>query len=186
MIRHAASVVCLIVALVTTQARAGAGATSADVRVPRLTLIDVIDRPEQSGLRKVFRRIIGINAEAWLIRPYGVAWDGEDLIVTDPGAGKVARLRSRSRTIEFGRAESTEPLGVTVCGGRVLVTDGRNGTVEILDKNLAHAGWLARDLERPTGISCSSGSVLVAETAAHRIIAFKPDGSRVSFGSRGG
>ena len=55
----------------------------------------------------------------------------------------------------------------------------------MLDRELKLIRWVARDLDRPTGVACSTSRVFVAETAHHRILVFGPGDRREAIGRRG-
>ncbi|MEO6487524.1 MAG: hypothetical protein ABIO78_06240, partial [Thermoanaerobaculia bacterium] len=123
--------------------------------------------------------------EPLFARPYGVAWDGDAIVVTDPGAGRVVRIDPTGRVVLSPVIDDGEPIGVAVCQGRILVTDARLGRVDELDRNLRRVAVIAEGLERPTGVACNSDLAVIAETGAHRLIAIARDGTRRAIGSRG-
>jgi DNA-binding beta-propeller fold protein YncE len=127
----------------------------------------------------------GRRDEALFVRPYGIAWQGESLLVADPGAGRAVRIPARGRMLVTKESLFTGPMGVTVCAGSIVVSDARAGTVALLDDDLGLRKWLARDLDRPTGIACLDQTIVVAETGRHRLLLFAPDGSRRAIGQRG-
>jgi len=119
------------------------------------------------------------------VRPYGIAWDGRDLLVADPGAGRVVRVTPSGRVRYSRRGAFASPIGVAVCLAGIVVTDSRVGRVALLDGNLRLVRWLAGGLERPTGVACSGGRVVIAETGAHRLVVLSGDGRRREIGGRG-
>ncbi|MGD2116376.1 MAG: hypothetical protein PVG07_15080 [Acidobacteriota bacterium] len=129
--------------------------------------------------------LTGERRASGLGRPHGVAWAGDDLVITDPPTGTVLLLGAGGRPLAVNRGAFTSPIGVAVCPAGVVVTDSREGRVGLLDDELRLVGWLAEELDRPTGVACSGAAVYVAETGRHRIVILEPDGSRRTFGGRG-
>ena len=151
-----------------------------------LTLERVIDVPgTNGGMSRLFQRITGRSDEPLFARPYGVAWDGDSLVVTDPGAGRVVRVEPTGRVAFSPVIDDGEPIGVAVCDGRILVTDARLGRVDELDRKLHRVAVIAEGLDRPTGVACAGDLAIVAETGAHQLIEIAPDGTRRAIGSRG-
>jgi len=155
--------------------------------VPRVELERVITGlPRAGGLSGFVSRIAGRKQETVFVRPYGVAWSGEDLIVADPDAKKVFRISSRDRIDSSAEGLFESPVGLAVCGDRILVTDSVRGAVARLDERLALEAWVVEDLDRPTGIAClTDGKIAVVETGAHRVMIITRDGARTTFGRRG-
>lgn len=142
---------------------------------PRVRLESVIEpRSARTPLSGLFGSLAGERAQPAVVRPYGVAWDGDDLLVTDPGAARLVRIDARGRTVSSSAFES--PIGVARCAEGVVVTDSRTGRVTLLDPALQVRRLLAEGLDRPTGVACRDGEVFVAETGAHRIVVLSADG----------
>jgi len=133
----------------------------------------------------MFRWLTGETSAPLFKRPYGVAWYGEDLLVTDPGAQQVLKISPDGRVVTSAASVVEDPIGVAVCLGAILVTEGRTGRVALLDRDLRRVKWLAEDLDRPTGITCAGEKAVVVETGAHRLAIFGRDGSRTNLGERG-
>jgi len=138
-----------------------------------IVLEQVIDERslEKSG-GKLLRWITGASVSRPMERPHGVAWDGDDLIVTDPGAGRVFRIARKGKVSWSPDAAFETPIGIAVCSGEIVVTDARSGRVVLLNRKLRPVRDLATGLQRPTGIACAGGRVFVVETALHRVVAF--------------
>ena len=161
-------------------------------RVRLETLIDLSRSLEGRTARRL-RRLTGSSVPRTVQRPYGVAWDGERLLVTDPGTGRVIRLDLEGgATVSPPRAFAS-PIGVAACSGRVVVTDSRDGRVALVDDRLRPTVELATGLQRPTGIACTADGVVVAETGRHRLLripwahpgAATPEGTPTPLGHRG-
>jgi len=136
----------------------------------------------------VWRRLIGVDrGDRPLSRPFGIAWDGDDVVLSDPGAGSILRIDQRGRI----RARTREgflasPIGVAVCGGEILVSDSRRGSVFAYALDLTARREIAQDLARPTGVACSGQTAYVVETAAHRVLELNlGTGARRTVGHRG-
>ena len=146
----------------------------------RLGRVLTAERSSQTGLINL---ITGAPPPAGFQRPYGVAWDGEDLLIADPDANQVLRVDARGRV---SRSETLDaPTGVAACAGEIFVTEPKSGRVVALTHGLRVKHVMARDLERPTGAACHGDELLIVETAAHRIAVIAADGSRSLLGTRG-
>ncbi len=135
---------------------------------PRVELEEIIENRRDAG--GFWRRIAGAPAPAIFYRPYGAAWDGNALVVTDPGAGRVVRLDRLGRITTTAPDLVAGPIGVAVCPAGVVVSDSRRGEVLLLSRELKLIRRLAEGLHRPTGVACAGSAVFVAETGRHRIL----------------
>jgi len=154
---------------------------------PRIRLHSVIPM-EGRGRRTMSKLLAAVGAgqvDASFLRPYAVAWDGEDLVVADPDTGRVARIGRRGRVVMSDRVLFRTPVGVAVCSGGIVVSDSEAGAVALLNRDLDLERWLARELARPTGVACEGERVFVSETGRHRLLIIGPDGTRSPFGERG-
>lgn len=136
-----------------------------------VTVERVIGSDRDLGRGRFLRRLTGRGDQELFQRPYGVAWDGDDLLVTDPGVGQVIRIRDRKRRV--GRSPEgllQSPIGVAVCAPGIVVSDSATGKVALLDRDLRLVRWLAEGLERPTGIACRGERIFVVETRRHRLL----------------
>jgi DNA-binding beta-propeller fold protein YncE len=162
---------------------------------PRVRLERILEpRGSGGGAGGFLRRLAGKADRDALERPYAAAWDGEDLLITDPGSSQVVRLGPGGRITAASRGELASPIGVAVCPAGIVVSDSRGGGVARFDSRLHFEGWIAEGLERPTGVACDGDRVLVVETGRHRVVAFEPTGPQSGgawraascFGQRGG
>lgn len=176
----------LAVAMFALACAIPASVRAEDATPPRttLTLEHVIDVPVKSGVSRLLRRVTGRSDEPLFARPYGVAWDGDAIVVADPDAGRVVRIDPIGRVV-LSAVTDGEPIGVAVCEGRILVSDARLGRVDELDRRLRRVAVVAEGLDRPTGVACAGDLAIVAETGAHRLLAIARDGTRREIGSRG-
>jgi DNA-binding beta-propeller fold protein YncE len=145
-------------------------AATGDIRLER-----IIDNPTLARKKKgarLRRWITGEAPPAVLYRPYGLAWDGDSLLVADPGLGRVVRVNQRNRVSTSPAGLMESPIGVARCAPGIVVTDSRAGDVRLLDKNLRPLAKIAEGLERPTGVACDGERVFVLETAKHRVRVF--------------
>jgi hypothetical protein len=132
------------------------------------------------------RRLTGKPDSPLFSRPYGVAWDGEDLLTTDPAAGRVLRIPTRGKKLRTSSPQLfAGPIGIAVCPPGIVVTDSRTGDVALLDRDLQLVRWLARGLERPSGVACRGDKTYVAETGRHRLLVIGPEDAVTTIGSRG-
>lgn len=110
------------------------------------------------------------------VRPYGLAWQGEDLLVADPGAGRILRLPlgGRGRVQRSPEGALQEPLFLAVTPEGIAVSDPPAGTVWMFDSNLRPVRRLAEGLNHPTGLAWAAGGLWVAETTAHHLRCLGP------------
>lgn len=143
------------------------------------------------SLGRKFMDALAGRKETGLVRPYAVAVDDQSICVADPG-GKAVHLfdLEKKRHVEITRAGDlslVSPVGVALGRGRVFVADSALGILFIFDFKGNLVGSVA-DLQRPTGLAFdpSGARLYVAETLAHRIVVFDPEGDRLfEFGGRG-
>lgn len=181
--------ILLALMLLATSGCASPGGSSESARMwppdsPRVRLSAVVT--VRSGrVERWLRTLTGGERQTLLQRPYGVAWDGDDLLVTDPDAGRVLRIALGGRVLAKGRQPMTSPIGVAKCDRGIVVTDSATGDVLLLDRALRIRDRLATALRRPTGVACAGGEIFVAETAAHRVRVLSDGGETRSLGRRG-
>lgn len=152
---------------------------------PRVRLDRVLATRGDVRPRGISDWLMGRRGEPLFERPFGVAWLGNDLVISDPGARRVVLVGTSSGVLLSWADLLDAPTGVAACRLGVLVTDARLGRVAIFDHRLRFLRWLADGLERPTGIACIGDSVLVVETGAHRVAVLNSEGARRTFGRRG-
>lgn len=140
-------------------------------QVGSLRLERVIGTQRDLGRGRGFPWLAEKQDERLFARPYGIAWAGEDLIVSDPATGRVLRVDSRGRVSRSPQGAFESPIGVAVCAPGIVVSDSRRGSLEVLDATLRPQRTIAADLERPTGVECDGDRLYVAETGRHRLLA---------------
>jgi len=150
---------------------------------PRVGLVSVIEtrRPGMTLLSW----IAGEKSAPLFERPYGVAWQGGDLVVTDPSARRLVRVAASGKVTLSDPDPGFAPLTVAACPDGLVASDSESGRVARFDAGLRRVAWLAQGLDRPTGIACDARGVWVVETGAHRIVVLGNDGSRRVVGGRG-
>lgn len=147
----------------------------------------VIATQRDLGRGALLRRLTGKPDTPLFNRPYGVAWDGDALLVTDPELGRVLRIPAPGKKKVQSSPEGLllSPIGIASCAQGIVVADSRLGGVALLDGDLRLVRWLARDLQRPSGVACTKDQIFVAETASHRILVLGPGELRSTIGERG-
>jgi len=168
-----------------TAPRPGSSALEWPPGDPRVRFERAFRTKQDLGRSAFFRRLAGQGPEALFQRPFGVAWEGDDLLVTDPGAGVVLKLTEKGKVVRSRPGVMLGPMGVAACRMGIVVSDSRGGGVGLFDERLRLIRWLAEDLDRPTGVTCSANGVAVVETGAHRIVVLGDDGGRRVIGERG-
>ncbi len=155
---------------------------------PHVRLERLIQLTDSSagGLGKFLSWFSGRKRTPLFERPYGVAWLGDDLLVTDPGARRVVRITPRDQAVTSPEGAFETPIGVAVCSQGLVVTDASAGKVALYGPDMKRVRWIAQGLERPTGVACVGERVFVVETGNHRVMVGEPDGSWRSVGERGG
>lgn len=150
---------------------------------PRVRLERVIQQRSTSA--PLVSWLSGSGSTAVFIRPHGIAWDGSDLIVADPGARTILRITPGGKIVSSAENAAGVAVGVAVCPAGIVASDSEGGRVAILGPDLRRLRWLAEGLSRPTGVACAGDTVFVAETGAHRVLVVGADGDRRVIGERG-
>jgi DNA-binding beta-propeller fold protein YncE len=174
----------------TTQSSTPFAHLSWPVEAPQVWLERVIRTSDDVGGRSFINRLFGAPPKELFVRPIDVAWDGDALLVADPGAGRLVRIDPSGRLSETAFGVVTSPVGVAVCPFGIAVTDSQTGQLLLLDRQLQNPRVVLEYLERPTGVACDASGIYVSETAGHRIIVVSDPGTPASmtvkrFGSRG-
>lgn len=132
---------------------------------------------------RIARFILGEKEERF-VRPHGVLADEHLFALVDSGAGRVHLIDLRQGTYRLLPAEGKTPL-VSPIGiardaqGMLYITDSGTGTIyRFSSTDGSFAPMPIRSLHRPTGIVFNplTGLLYVAETGAHRIVAFDSTG----------
>jgi len=141
------------------------------------------------------------NATAWFAQPSGLASDGSHLFVADSEASSIRSVdlapNGSTKTIAgsgdlfgFGKhdgigrdATFQHPLGVALSGTTLYVADTFNNLIRTIDVRTNQVGtWLgsgksdpgtdaAPNLYEPGGITVAGGTLYIADTNHHRILA---------------
>lgn len=150
---------------------------------PKVELVSVMQTTADLPMPWL-RRMVGSGAGALFVRPYGVAWLGEDLLVVDSGARRVLRFAAGS-LLRSPEGVFAEPLFAAAIPSGVAVSDPPAGKVVLLDEALRPKADLAEGLQRPTGLAWVGGGLWVAETTAHQLRCLGPVCPRPTLGRRG-
>jgi len=135
---------------------------------PRVRLERVIGN--RGGSRTIFERLVGHERGPIFHRPYGVAWDGDDLLVADAGSARLIRIDSRGAITESADGLFEGLIGVAACPVGIVATDSRIGRVSLFDRELHLVRHLQVGLDRPTGVTCRGRRIFVTETGHHRVV----------------
>ncbi len=131
----------------------------------------------------------GAPDEAWLAQPSGLAvergGDGARLWFVDSETSSLRQLAHGAVTtrvgtglFEFGHVDGPvesallqHPLGVTVLPDQsIAVSDTYNGALRRLDPRTAEVTTLATGLSEPSGAVVDGDTLVVVESAAHRLV----------------
>lgn len=127
----------------------------------------------------------GPPAEAFFAQPSGLAADGDVLWVADAETSALREVRSSlvatavgQGLFDFGHVDGPadtallqHPLGVAVLpDGSVAVADTYNGAVRRYDPARRTVSTLARDLAEPSDVLVDGATLIVVESAAHRLV----------------
>lgn len=114
--------------------------------------------------------------------------EGNAVRALDPMTGQVTTLVGTG-LFDFGHADGTgdavrlqhpEGLAWDASRRRLVIADTYNGALRTLDPATRTVGTLLRGLRHPTGLAAlPDGTLLVAETGAHRLVLVSPDGGTV-------
>lgn len=166
---------------------------------PRIKFLKAVAGPADLGIRPSLWERLGEllagNAEAWMVRPTGIAVRGDVLYVADPGAQALwilDRAGGRFKAIRGPRGQRlASPVAVAL---------GPEGTIYVADSYLRKIfifgpdGKLTGSVEaapflRPAGVAYDAAAdrLYVADSAAHRIWILSGRGSvQGEIGRRGG
>jgi DNA-binding beta-propeller fold protein YncE len=165
---------------------------------PRVRFVRSVARPADLGISPSFWRRVGEavtgRQQEWLVRPTSVSVKGDEMYVADPGAQALWVISSSRR-----RFEKTQRAAGATLVSPVAVAVGRDARIYVADSFLAKvfvygsdltplAAIEDRELVRPAGLAYDDarGRLYVADSGAHRISIYSPDGQRVgALGQRG-
>ncbi|HEY2206920.1 MAG TPA: thioredoxin-like domain-containing protein [Pseudonocardia sp.] len=146
----------------------------------------------------------GPVGEAFFAQPSGLAADGDTLWLADaetsalrslvaaPAVGAAVTTSVGQGLFDFGHRDGPaaeallqHPLGVAVLpDGSVAVADTYNGAVRRYDPATGVVGTLARDLAEPSDVLVDGDTLVVVESAAHRLTRLPvPASTRVDAGA---
>lgn len=155
--------------------------------------VEVLAGTTNEGLRD------GRYDEAFLAQPSGLAAAGDTLWVADAETSAVREVRDGLLTtavgqglFDFGHRDGPaaeallqHPLGLAVLpDGSVAVADTYNGAIRRYDPATAAVTTLARDLAEPSDLLVDGDTLIVVESAAHRLLRLAiPASTRVDGGA---
>lgn len=138
----------------------------------------------------------GAFAEAAFAQPSGLALHGDTLFVADSETSSVRALDLKKHDVstwvgtglfdfglqdgKFATARLQHPLALVWDGSGIVVADTYNGALRRLDPATRQVSTIVagKSLRDPGGLAIrKDGSFVVADTNAHRVIAYAPDGS---------
>ena len=165
---------------------------------PRISFERSINTAGDLGIKQnLFRRFMNAMSgkkDNRLVRPTGVAERGGTIYIADIG-GQVLWILdpAHNKSLEVRQAGDSPlvtPAAVTVrSDGAVYVADSWAKKVYLLDKRGKFLGIAAQTgLQRPAGVAYDEDNsrLYVADSAAHAISVYNPDGKRIlSWGRRG-
>ena len=126
----------------------------------------------------------GEARQAWFAQTSGLSADGDTLWLVDSETSSLRRIRHGvvhtevgTGLFDFGHVDGDaseamlqHPLGVLALpDGSVLIADTYNGAVRRFDPATRKLSTLTRDLAEPSGLVLDEDTVLVVESAAHRL-----------------
>ena len=198
-------VVMLLALLIGACAPPGQGPTERGAKGPlvwpqppekaRIQYLYDFREPRDLGLKGSFlKRVWGVIAgkeERRMIKPYAVAVQGQRIAVADPGARAVHLFdlgsKKYRRISKAGKTYLRSPVGVSLAGDKIYLSDSFLGKVFVFDTRGKHLSTI-KGVSRPTGLALDPKSqrLFVADTQGHRIVVFDAQGKkRFAFGKRG-
>lgn len=156
----------------------------------RIRFVKAVARPEDLGIEPSFWQRLGEfiagKAEAWMIRPTGVAARGEVLYVADPGAQALWILDGAAGRFKEIRGPREQRLASPVAvalgrEGKIYVADSYLRKIFIFDQEGDLKGSVeSAPFERPAGVAYDEAAdrLYVADSAAHRIWVLSGQGAR--------
>lgn len=160
--------------------------------VPRISFVNSVSEPEhldiRSGMFKSFLNYLAGKKKVTIVNPHGIFADSlgrlyivdtalKTLHVFDPGKQTYRTLNTKSSK----GAQLVSPIGVAVdeAGGRIFVTDSKEGTVKVFSiDELTFLIEIGRgDLQRPTGIAINgkTSELMILDSAKACVARFGMD-----------
>jgi DNA-binding beta-propeller fold protein YncE len=182
-----AAIVALALSAGAACVHAPARAAAPEVRWPeppaaaRVRLATVLPDPDAPPPRHPWWRraldlLTGVDAateQAPMVRPFGVAAAGEEVVVADPDGASVLRLRGPEVTqVECRDLPWAAPMAVAVApDGALVVADGGAARVVVVRPDGTCRALGAGELERPVSVAVDGERLLVADPPRHQIVA---------------
>lgn len=165
---------------------------------PRIRFVRTIARPADLGIKpSFFGRLLEIivgKEESWLIRPTGVAANGQTIFIADAGAQALWIFNPQTGRFQKIQKSDAENLASPVAvapgiGNRVYLADSYLSKVFIWDSDGKLLSTISdSNFHRPAGLAYDGARnrLYVADSAAHRIWIFAGDGKPLGeIGRRG-
>jgi len=151
------------------------------------------ERPDAPWWLRLGRAVLGIEGgdspHRVLARPFGLALDGEVLLVADPDGGRLLAVdwrRGQARPLSCPGHAWEAPMAVAVAPDRTRFVADAAGLLARLPAAGGCQTFGAGRLERPTGLAFAGGRVWAVDPPQHDVVAFTPEGEEVlRFGGRG-
>jgi len=165
---------------------------------PRIAYVDSFNHPDNFGIEKGFFTWLGElftgEEERRMVRPMAITQTSNNILfVADPGVKGIHRYDLKNKRYSLIRQEDEKilpsPVGLAVDDNdTVYIVDSELAQLFKIEKNKneAIAISLQSPLIQPTSVATDSGSLYIADTAAHHIKHFSFDGKLKSvIGKRG-
>jgi hypothetical protein len=132
---------------------------------------------------------LGFIGDAFLLRPTGVACDGDSIYVADTAAHRIVVFDQQGRFQRnlgrrgMGDGEFNGPTHIAIARGQLYVSDTLNARVQVMSpsgfhiKNIGRRGLYVGNLVRPKGVAIDDeGNVYVVEGYYDRLLIFNAEG----------
>lgn len=115
--------------------------------------------------------------------PYGIAWYGGELVVTDPERSLMAFV-GKDRMIERPIKDFNEPRRLNVVEDKVIVAEAGTNRIGLWTKDNTHYYPLVEQPDNPMAATMGKSKIAVADYNNHKVIYFKSS-ENLSFGEHG-
>ncbi len=157
---------------------------------PRIKFVNLVlgsaDAKMESG--KIKSLLFGVEGDVRFVKPFGVAFAGQKLFVTDIG-GVYSFDFAKGEFKIFGRDELRVPAGIAATDERVYVGDVARKRIYVYDTSgRAVMNFGAGKVDTPGGIAIDKirGRLIVSDARRNVVDIFNTDGGLISsIGSRG-
>lgn len=132
---------------------------------------------------------LGFIGDDYLLRPTGVACDGDSIYVADTAAHRIVVFNQQGHFLRYlgqrgiGDGEFNGPTHIAFSNGQLYVSDTLNARVQVLSpsgshiRNIGRRGLYVGNLVRPKGVAIDDeGNVYVVEGYYDRLLVFNAEG----------